>query len=334
MGTMARDEKGKDQKSKPILTFVATHPLVVLTLLAATIYAFFRRAYGEFYGSFGVRPEEVGLGYTETLSESVPGLVILALPLFLLASLFITRSVTMRMERRYERAAKAYHQLRLDRNVVIDQHLAEQRDLAAQMETLMADLNELTNERTPHDSSIRQFNAIKKMREADQLRARLGEVQAKIKAELENLHKNAALHIAKAMEEPEEVIVPGPLTDLRHAGAQVFSILIAVPVAILVMTLLFWGAEAAAANLAMKVRDGSPTNGFKPLGITLLTILTFYASPASLTFTDADAAIEDLEERAELLYLGESEGTQIFYDANAEETLRVPIGSAVVHVQD
>lgn len=49
-------------------------PLVV-TLVAAYYYFIARSSYVQFYGVFGVSPEEVGLGYAETLTRSATALV-------------------------------------------------------------------------------------------------------------------------------------------------------------------------------------------------------------------------------------------------------------------
>jgi hypothetical protein len=51
---------------------------VLLTISGVLLYAILRSVYALFYGKLGVQPEEIGLGYTEVLAQSVVGVMLLA----------------------------------------------------------------------------------------------------------------------------------------------------------------------------------------------------------------------------------------------------------------
>jgi hypothetical protein len=54
-------------------------PLAALSLAGLVAYGIVRLAYAEFYSAFGLTPEEVGLGYQETIAQAGLALLLLAL---------------------------------------------------------------------------------------------------------------------------------------------------------------------------------------------------------------------------------------------------------------
>jgi hypothetical protein len=64
--------------------WVLGNPLSAVTVLGLCLYGFLRYVYARFYSPLGVKPEEVGLGYAEILSQSVMGLLLFSALMFLL----------------------------------------------------------------------------------------------------------------------------------------------------------------------------------------------------------------------------------------------------------
>jgi hypothetical protein len=65
-------------------TWALGNPLSAVTALGLLVYGFLRYVYARFYSPLGVKPEEVGLGYAEILSQSVVGLLLFSAVMFLL----------------------------------------------------------------------------------------------------------------------------------------------------------------------------------------------------------------------------------------------------------
>ena len=70
------------------------NPLSAVTALGLFLYGFLRYVYARFYSPLGVKPEEVGLGYAEILSQSVTGLLLFSALMFLLLLIGGVLSVT------------------------------------------------------------------------------------------------------------------------------------------------------------------------------------------------------------------------------------------------
>jgi hypothetical protein len=71
------------------LIFIGMNPIIAATLVGVLIFAAVRLVEVSFYGEFGIRPEEVGLGYKETLqlSTGFVALVVLCAALLMTAAL-------------------------------------------------------------------------------------------------------------------------------------------------------------------------------------------------------------------------------------------------------
>ncbi len=79
--------KPKEPRAGPIRTWIRQDPWVAITGgLGLVLYGVLRLAYSMFYANLGLRPEDVGFGYAEILSQSLAGLVVMLL-LFLGMSL-------------------------------------------------------------------------------------------------------------------------------------------------------------------------------------------------------------------------------------------------------
>jgi hypothetical protein len=62
----------------------------IVTVTGIVIYGILRIVYFSFYAHFGLKPEDVGLNYVETLSQSISGIVVFAVIMsVLLATLFV-----------------------------------------------------------------------------------------------------------------------------------------------------------------------------------------------------------------------------------------------------
>jgi hypothetical protein len=57
--------------STPKWAFPLEYTAAVLAILAVTSYVILRLAFGQFYGGLGIDPEDVGLGYADTVADSV-----------------------------------------------------------------------------------------------------------------------------------------------------------------------------------------------------------------------------------------------------------------------
>jgi len=82
VNTESRFDNGKNPEltsRQTLVGLIQTQPAAVLTVIGLITYGILRAVYGLFYARLGVAPEEVGLGYVDTLEQSVVGLVIVAL---------------------------------------------------------------------------------------------------------------------------------------------------------------------------------------------------------------------------------------------------------------
>jgi hypothetical protein len=77
-----------------LATWALGNPLSVVTVLGLCLYGFLRYVYARFYSPLGVKPEEVGLGYGEILSQSVMGLLLFSALMFLLLLLITVLVIT------------------------------------------------------------------------------------------------------------------------------------------------------------------------------------------------------------------------------------------------
>jgi hypothetical protein len=68
---------------------VAANPVFVVTALGLILYGLLRLANSLFYDPLAVKPEEVGLGYAETLSQSAVGVLLVLLTSFAVFGLFV-----------------------------------------------------------------------------------------------------------------------------------------------------------------------------------------------------------------------------------------------------
>jgi hypothetical protein len=87
------DSAAMSAEEKPpagIARLVTANPVFVVTALGLILYGLLRLANSLFYDPLAVKPEEVGLGYAETLSQSAVGVfIVLLTSLFVLGILFV-----------------------------------------------------------------------------------------------------------------------------------------------------------------------------------------------------------------------------------------------------
>ena len=77
----------EEPPARGIGTWIAANPLTALTLAGLVLYADLRLCAAIFYGRLGTKPEEVGLGYAETVAQSILGVGALVMLLVLMAIL-------------------------------------------------------------------------------------------------------------------------------------------------------------------------------------------------------------------------------------------------------
>ena len=67
------------------------------------------------------------------------------------------------------------------------------------------------------------------------------------------------------------------------------------------------------------------------VGVPYLPVLAVRAVPADVAWVDGDSERSlPLDARDCLMYLGQANGTSVFYDARTRESLRLPSGNIVV----
>lgn len=72
-------EKPPEKEPRGLAKIATDNPVVVVSLIGAGAYFVTRLAQTSFYSNFGLEPEDLGLGYTETLSRAAAGLLLLVL---------------------------------------------------------------------------------------------------------------------------------------------------------------------------------------------------------------------------------------------------------------
>lgn len=84
-GETDTDENGSSLES---LVGGATSASGVLAVLGIVLYAVLRIAYSFFYSPFGLRPDDLGLGYLDLLVQSAVGIVLLCMAMLVVAAVF------------------------------------------------------------------------------------------------------------------------------------------------------------------------------------------------------------------------------------------------------
>ena len=70
-------------------------------------------------------------------------------------------------------------------------------------------------------------------------------------------------------------------------------------------------------------------------GTIRLPVLAVQAVPAEVTWASPPGAGEpNIGQRQCLLYLGEADGTSVFYDVHSQESLRLPTADVVIALED
>lgn len=79
--TRSHDRAGSrvERKPDPLARFAGANPVFIVSVIGALAYFVARSAQTSFYSKFGLEPEDVGLGYAETLSRAAWGLLALTL---------------------------------------------------------------------------------------------------------------------------------------------------------------------------------------------------------------------------------------------------------------
>ncbi len=81
-------------------------------------------------------------------------------------------------------------------------------------------------------------------------------------------------------------------------------------------------------------RNGQTVRNVYFVGVPYLPVLAVRAVPADVAWVGGDAAGSfPLSDRECLMYLGQGNGTSVFYDARTRESLRLPAGNIVVSLR-
>jgi hypothetical protein len=78
-GVTEKAPKTENRQSSRLATFASQNPVAVVSWIGAVAYFVTRMAQTSFYSKFGLEPEDVGLGYAQTLSRAAALLLLISL---------------------------------------------------------------------------------------------------------------------------------------------------------------------------------------------------------------------------------------------------------------
>lgn len=117
-------------------------------------------------------------------------------------------------------------------------------------------------------------------------------------------------------------------SKLKAQKIAAWSLAIAVPIVLVGLPILGWLEGAQAAN-------GYAVRNVYLAGTIRLPVLAVQAVPAEVTWASPPGSSEpNISGRQCLLYLGQADGTSVFYDVHSQESLRLPAADIVVSLED
>ena len=286
----------------------ATDARTVLAVLGIVLYAVLRIAYSVFYNSFGLTPDDLGLGYLDLLIQSAVGTIILLLVVFVVAAFAAALYVGMYggiVEVRSERTRA--------------RHVAK-----------TSGLERLPSVRREGESVISRSQARlrRALRNPKQLvpYAFLVLILGGVVADQPVLVLLGVSYlIAEALFVGIKRINLGLTGDDRawwRAGL--------VTIAVVTLGLAIFSLLARAESDATRVQHGH-ASGFTVLGFS---ITTWGAEQATISWTSNQIGpgLKPLAGRC-LMYLGQSNGTAFLYLVSTKEVFRVPTAAVVVRTR-
>lgn len=122
-----------------------------------------------------------------------------------------------------------------------------------------------------------------------------------------------------------EIHLSGKLKAQRIAA---WSLAIAIPIVLIWLPILGWLEGEQAAN-------GYSVRNVYLAGTIRLPVLAVQAVPAQVIWASPSGLGEpDISRRPCLLYLGQADGTSVFYDVHSQESLRLPTADIVILLED
>jgi hypothetical protein len=119
-----------------------------------------------------------------------------------------------------------------------------------------------------------------------------------------------------------------PFSKLKAQKIAAWSLVIAVPTVLIWLPVLGWLEGAQAAN-------GYAVRNVYLAGTIRLPVLAVQAVPAEVIWASPSGSGEpDMSRHPCLLYLGQADGTSVFYDVHSQESLRLPTADIVVSLED
>lgn len=117
-------------------------------------------------------------------------------------------------------------------------------------------------------------------------------------------------------------------SKLRAQKIAAWSLAIAVPIVLVGLPILGWMEGEQAAN-------GYAVRNVYLAGTIRLPVLAVQAVPAEIAWASSQVSGEpNISGRPCLLYLGQADGTSVFYDVQSQESLRLPTADIVVLLED
>ena len=115
---------------------------------------------------------------------------------------------------------------------------------------------------------------------------------------------------------------------LKAQKIAAWSLAIAVPIVLIWLPILGWLEGGQAAN-------GYAVRNVYLAGTIRLPVLAVQAVPAQVMWAaPSGSGAPDISRRPCLLYLGQADGTSVFYDVHSQESLRVPTADVVIALED
>jgi hypothetical protein len=117
-------------------------------------------------------------------------------------------------------------------------------------------------------------------------------------------------------------------SKLKTQKIAAWSLVIAVPIVLISLPILGWLEGEQAAN-------GYSVRNVYLAGMIRLPVLAVQAVPAEVTWASPPGSGEpDLSRYQCLLYLGQADGTSVFYGVHSQQSLRLPAADIVITLED
>lgn len=287
----------------------------ILAILGVILYGLQNIGYSAFYEEFGISPDDVGLGYINTLARSTGLVVVLILAVLLAIVSYEPARIARKRSEQLARlgwlkeiealqtwlrlSSKEVARKRLREEVRPEQIQNEKEQYHALAHLLSAEVAEIAGEPStrPKDDDLRalyksdrfsDFAFELEFAKMDQVRQRLFQKSGRG----------------------------------RFAAALITIVLIVVLVA---------PVRALCISKAHSVQDGKPVAPINLLGLSLLNI---NADPAVVTPTGEvgkSAGVDPLSGKT-VMYLGQANGRIVLYDNHAKRTVTLPASSVVLQI--